>query len=404
MTHPAVSVVVVSLGRPAELNRCLVGLFQLDYAPFEVVVVADAESCKGLGTFQRRIKLVHFETVNISAARNAGIAQACGEIVAFIDDDAVPEPSWLLHLIAPFSDPYTAISGGFVIGRNGISLQWAARQVQRDGTAEAIEPWGDTPRRFDPKSRIIAKTEGTNMAVRRTVLEAVGGFDEAFAFYLDETDLNVRIADAGHVTAVVPMARVHHGFAASARRTAHRVPRDLTEIAASTAVFQRKHLGRTDKAPARRAQRLRLVRHMVAGDLMPGDVLRMMRGFDRGWSAGETRDANQRAQPSTPPEFKPVTVQVRGHRTMTARFWRANRATAHAIKAVEGGSRVTLFLFSATARKHKVWFDPRGFWVQRGGQFGPSERDQPWFRRWRAKTRTQQEMARLSQVRPFDAG
>ncbi len=402
MTDLPVSVVVVSRGRPNDLNRCLAGLCQLDYPNFEVVVVADQSSHAGLGVFQRRIKLVHFEVPNISAARNAGIAQATGEIVAFLDDDAVPEPTWLRHLIAPFSDPNIGISGGFVIGRNGISLQWGAREVHRDGTATDLEGWGRDPKIFDPKDGVIAKTEGTNMAVRRSLLTEAGGFDEAFAFYLDETDLNMRLAGRGAATALVPLAQVHHGFSASSRRTQNRVPRDLTEIGASTAVFQRKHSDTVDKVALRKAQRQRLLRHMVAGDIMPGDVRRLLRGFDRGWAAGLERALDQSTTYEASAEFRAISVQVAGHQAIKARFWQARGAARRALDAVSDGSRVTVFLFSLSARKHQIWFDPRGFWVQRGGQFGPSDRAMPRFRWWRAGARMAHELARLSQVRLFD--
>ncbi len=401
MNQPAVSVVVVSHGRPDELHRCLAGLCQLDYPNFEIIVVADAASRRGLGVSQRRIKLVYFEVANISAARNAGIAQAAGEVVAFIDDDAVPEPTWLTHLTGPFTDPNVGISGGFVIGRNGISLQWAARHILPDGTAEPLDDWGSEPKVFDPKDGITAKTEGTNMAVRRVLLEQVGGFDEAFEFYLDETDLNMRLAAIGAATALVPFALVHHGFAQSARRTARRVPRDLTQIAASTAVFQRKHAGEPDKVPARAAQRQRVVRHMVQGDLMPGDVRRLLRGFDAGWADGLARDVDQQSSYETASDFKPITVHQDGHIVQSTRFWRASKAGERAANTVADGTRVTLFVFSLSPLKHRAWFDPRGFWVHWGGQFGPSDRSDPIFKLWRAKSRIAREIARLSQVRPF---
>ena len=83
-----------------------------------------------------QVKSVPFDTSNISAARNAGIAMAAGNVIAIIDDDAVPEPSWLTHLTAPFADPAVAASGGYVIGRNGISFQWKGRTVDHNAQTE----------------------------------------------------------------------------------------------------------------------------------------------------------------------------------------------------------------------------------------------------------------------------
>jgi hypothetical protein len=87
------------------------------------------------------------------------------------------------------------------------------------------------------------KNEGTNMAVRRSVLVDLEGFDPAYHFYLDETDLNIRLVAANHLTAIAPLARVHHGFAQSIYRHGDRVPRDLFDIGASWAGFQREFIG-----------------------------------------------------------------------------------------------------------------------------------------------------------------
>jgi GT2 family glycosyltransferase len=67
----------------------------------------------------------------------------------------------------------------------------------------------------------------------RSVLVDLEGFDPAYHFYLDETDLNMRLVAANHWTAIAPLARVQHGFARSIRRHGDRVPKGLFNIGAS---------------------------------------------------------------------------------------------------------------------------------------------------------------------------
>ena len=222
MSAPSVSVVIVSHGRPESLLWCLSALAGVAYQPFEIVVVADLAACAYVGEspYAGRIKLVAFEEPNIAAARNKGVAEAAGEIIAFIDDDAAAEPLWLHHLVSGFKLPEVICTGGYVRGRNGISFQWTARQVDSAGRTETLAAKSRTPFIPQTKTGFAVKTEGTNMAVRRDVLVTLGGFDEGIHFYLDETDLNSRIGGTHHKTALCPSAEVHHAYKASTRRKA----------------------------------------------------------------------------------------------------------------------------------------------------------------------------------------
>ena len=403
-----VSVIVVSRGRPEPLRLCLTGISQLCHPAFEVVVVADAAGARVVTKmgWDSRLKLVEFDAPNISAARNAGLAEAAGEIVAFVDDDAVPEPSWLGHLAGPFADPGVAATGGFVLGRNGISFQWTARAVNRLAETVALETAGHDPFEPVPPSGFVPKTEGTNCAFRRDVLARLGGFDPAFRFYLDETDVNLRLASAGARTVIVPRALVHHSYAGSARRAADRTPRDLTEIGASAAVFLRKHAHAEDHEAAltafAAAQRRALVRHMVAGGLEPRDVGRLLQGLAAGIQTGQGREiAPLAALSPSPAPFLPFRrAPVTSVSTKLAgRPWQRRRLRARAADAVARGEIVTVFRFSPTALPHRVRFHPGGWWEQVGGLFGPSERHEPAFRIAGFRARVRQEWARVSLAR-----
>ena len=407
----AISVVIVSHERPAALRRCLLGVSQLRYAPFEVLVVADAAgraALRGLPA-AAHVKQVAFEAANISAARNAGIMAAAGEVVAFIDDDAVPEPTWLTHLAAAFADPSVAAAGGFVRGRNGISFQSRGALVDAAGR--------EAPLTLDPARITLltarpgraVKTEGTNMAFRRAVLAEMGGFDPRFRFFLDETDLNLRLAERGAVTALVPPAQVHHGFAESPRRRADRAPRDLGEIGASWAVFLARHCPEADRdrvwAGIRAAERRRLLRHMVAGRLEPRDVGRLLAGLRAGFEAGRARAPAPMLPlgPATAP-FRPVPVRADARAVLLAgRVWSRRRLRDRARAELGAGNSVTLFRFSPTALYHRLRFTDEGVWEQAGGLFGRSDRAQPLVRLVSFRRRVREEAARVRVLRGFDA-
>jgi len=108
-------------------------------------------------------------------------------LVAFIDDDAVPEPGWLHHLAAVFADQDIAAAGGYVRGRNGISYQYSGQIVDALGASTPLRHSGDAPTVIEGRPGQTLKTIGTNSAFRRNVLVKLGGFNPAFAYYLDET-------------------------------------------------------------------------------------------------------------------------------------------------------------------------------------------------------------------------
>ena len=407
-----VSVVIVSRDRADALRRCLLGVSQLRHAPFEVVVVADAAGRAALRgmPFAAHVKQVAFDAANISAARNAGIAAAAGEVIAFIDDDAVPEPTWLGYLAAAFADPSVAAAAGYVRGRNGISFQSRAAMVDGEGREVPlnIAPDGITLLTARPGRAI--KTEGTNMAFRRSVLADLGGFDPRYRFFLDETDLNLRLAERGAVTALVPLAQVHHGFAESPRRRADRVPRDLHEIGASWAVFLARHCPQVRRgavwAEIRARERRRALRHMIAGRLEPRDVTRLLAGLRAGFDDGRARQpVPMPTLPGPRDPFRPVPVRGDARAVLLAgRAWSRRRLRAAARAELAAGNSATLFRFSPSALYHQVAFTKDGIWEQTGGLFGKSHRNQPAIRLWSFADRVRDEAARVRRVRGFEAG
>lgn len=395
------SVVIVSRHRPALLRRCLTALCQQDHGSFEVIVVADPAGIAASDAFA--VKRVTFDEANISAARNLGVGQAAGDVVAFIDDDAVAEPTWLSRLLGPFADPQVIAATGFVRGRNGISFQWTAAEVDHLGQDHPLDLAAVTILQGTPRRTV--KTHGTNCAFRRDALVRAGGFDPAFRFFHDETDLNLRIAGQGK-TAIIPDAQVHHGFAEGPHRRADRVPKSLYDIGASTALFLRRHAGRAtnaDRNALEQREQTRAIGHLVAGRIEPRDLRRLMASLHAGWHDGLSRPLSDLTPLTTDPSpFVPLPDTFpRQGRLLSGPQKDAEKLRAEAQELTRSGIIPTILLYGPTIRPHWHSYDPRGFWEQTGGLYGRSDRSQPLFTPWRQDARTLAEAKRIGQFRPL---
>lgn len=182
--------------------------------PKEIIVVVDHNH--ELWRRARRclpgiVALENAEQRGLSGARNTGVKAARGEVVAFIDEDAVPAEDWLERLGQGYGDPRTVGVGG------SIEPLWSAR---RPGWFPAEFDWvvGCTYRGLPLATAPVRNLIGCNMSFRREVFDAVGGFRHgigrigAHPVGCEETELCIRLRRhrPQGILAYEPSARVFH--------------------------------------------------------------------------------------------------------------------------------------------------------------------------------------------------
>ncbi len=222
MRAPKISVIINTNGRCASLMKTVAALEQQFYLEFELCIVvgpvADGttEFAKDLAD-RRGAKVAFCPEANISMSRNIGIQKAAGELVAFLDDDALPEPVWLEQLAPLFEQPRVAGVSGLVFHPDSREIQFRYSFCDRFGTADHVPTSASSPHAY-PLSPRFPHVMGANCIFSRAALVAVGGFDEEYEYYLDEADLCCRLVDAGYDIAHADWAPVHHKYLSGATR------------------------------------------------------------------------------------------------------------------------------------------------------------------------------------------
>lgn len=215
---PDVTVVVCTRDRPRELERCLASLFAQRYARFDILVV-DNGAADGIADLcrVRGVTCIREPQPGLTRARNLAARAARGEIVAFIDDDAVADPDWLAAMVRQFADPRVAAVAGHTryMKSRGDSLEMTIEDAPHEGRRRApLVVDRATPGWFT-LACFGGIGDGNTMAFRRQLLTSAVRFDERIGRgrLIDGGDEHVAfmsLISDGYRVAHVPEAVVQH--------------------------------------------------------------------------------------------------------------------------------------------------------------------------------------------------
>jgi glycosyltransferase involved in cell wall biosynthesis len=221
-----VSLVINTIDRARSLEILLESLEEQTYPLFEVIVVVGPTKDNTLAlleAYRDKVTVQRCPEANLGRSRNIGIREARGDLVAFIDDDAVPPRRWLEQIVRVFEKTPLQGTGGsvFLIHPADPRLQYRFGIISP--LAEQIEVQASRMEHIVTpglSSCWVGRMMGTNMVFTRKALWQIGGFDEFYQWVYDDTDTALRMHRAGHIVAPVKEALIYHIPGSSRNRKA----------------------------------------------------------------------------------------------------------------------------------------------------------------------------------------
>lgn len=283
----AATVAICSANRCARLAETLAALLPgVDFRTAEVIVVDNGSTDATprlleeiAAAHPRGFRAVREERAGLSAARNRAVREARGDLLVFLDDDALPAPGWIEAYVAAFGDERVAAAGGPVEPIfDGPLPEWLD-----DRFLPYLSAWDRGPRIVPLRYNELPR--GANMAFRRATFARYGEFLEQLGRRGDslrsceEIEYCLRLERGGDAIVYLPTARVRHHVATQRLSAAWMAARFAAQ-GFSEAILDWRHAG---------ARGLRIGLERVArldadaeGDVMARSLCHARRGYRRG--------------------------------------------------------------------------------------------------------------------------
>ncbi|HUZ08428.1 MAG TPA: glycosyltransferase [Candidatus Paceibacterota bacterium] len=231
------SVIIITRNHSGYLAEALAALSRQDHPDFEVVVVDSSQGEEKVKSEQLaaqfQAKYAFEPRLGQSLARNSGLPHCTGEIVAFTDDDCLPEANWLSLLVSNYSGPEIWGCSGRVIPHRNETAADLFEEVAGQDLGESRRVFRPEEIRFSVAlilqnlGKVFAKHmkgkglapwcvgHGSSMSFRKAALEELGGFDNRLGAGAplrsgEDIDINYRILRSGHCLVYEPRAVVRH--------------------------------------------------------------------------------------------------------------------------------------------------------------------------------------------------
>lgn len=213
---PLVSVIVVNYNGRSYLKTCLDSLLATVGQEVELLLIDNQSSDDSVDFVQRNYPQVRLiqnrENSGYAGGNNLGVRYAQGDYLVILNPDTAVQPNWLQPLIAPLQyNPRIGITTPtLLLMDNPERLNTAGNAMHLSGLT-LCRGMGQ-PKELYEKTAVVSAASGAAFAIRRSLFEALGGFDSRFFMYMEDTDLSLRTQLMGFTILHVPESAVLHDY------------------------------------------------------------------------------------------------------------------------------------------------------------------------------------------------
>lgn len=221
-SRPKISVVIATFNRPYELGRLLVSLEQQTFPANQIIIVdASHESVSTISLNPDKHILIKANR-GLATQRNKGIREAKGDIILFVDDDAILTPKCLEVIVREFtghdSNKIGALTGQIIDGKSYKPKHWNLARIFLLGEGKGSGKFklsGFPSLASGERDKEVEVLCGGVMAFRTVVLNKIGGFNELLEktgpyAYMEDQDIALRVKEAGMKIKYLSEVKIYH--------------------------------------------------------------------------------------------------------------------------------------------------------------------------------------------------
>lgn len=215
-TYPKVSVIIVNYNGGELLARCIDSIIHQRYPNVEIILVDNGSidgSAEQVESDCNSVRVVRAgKNLGFSAANNLGVQYASGAILAFINPDTLLEQNCLVEIVQALErDPSIGLlTAKILLYSQPDKINTCGNAVHFTGIPSCRGWMLNSQAVVQPEE--VASVSGAAFATLRSVFDSVGGFDESFFLYVEDTDLSWRVQLMGYRCVCAPGAIVYHQY------------------------------------------------------------------------------------------------------------------------------------------------------------------------------------------------